>query len=242
MTDPAGPQNDQTASVPGATSEPIPGAEPIAPAAPIVPPEPPEPPAAGYGAPYTPPAAAPAYEPPTYPGSPYAAPASPYGAPSASSSPYGTPQPGAYGATPSSPYGPPPPNAYGAANVYGAAPANAYGAAPGNAYAAPPTTAYGATPAPYGYVPARKTNGLAIASFASSLGGLVLSWTGVLALGLIVGIVLGHVSLGQIRRTGEGGRGFALAGVIIGWVCVGIAVLFLLLGALLWGTSWRRYY
>ena len=57
-----------------------------------------------------------------------------------------------------------------------------------------------------------------------------------------MGIVLGHVSLGQIRRTGEGGRGFALAGVIIGWVCVGIAVLFLLLGALLWGTSWRRYY
>ncbi len=35
----------------------------------------------------------------------------------------------------------------------------------------------------------------------------------------LVGAILGHVALSGIRRTGEGGRGLALAAVIIGW-CV----------------------
>ena len=32
------------------------------------------------------------------------------------------------------------------------------------------------------------------------------------------GIICGHLALGQITRTGEGGHGLALAGTIIGWV------------------------
>ena len=36
----------------------------------------------------------------------------------------------------------------------------------------------------------------------------------------IVGIITGHISLGQIKRTGEQGRGLALAGLIIGYVAV----------------------
>lgn len=34
----------------------------------------------------------------------------------------------------------------------------------------------------------------------------------------ILGIVLGHISLSQIKKTGEGGRGLALAGTILGYV------------------------
>ncbi|MCI4659551.1 DUF4190 domain-containing protein [Cryobacterium zhongshanensis] len=34
----------------------------------------------------------------------------------------------------------------------------------------------------------------------------------------LVGIVCGHIALKQIKRTGQDGRGFALAGVIIGYV------------------------
>jgi len=34
-------------------------------------------------------------------------------------------------------------------------------------------------------------------------------------------IVLGHVALSQIRRTGEGGRGLAIAGLVLGYVGVG---------------------
>jgi peptidoglycan biosynthesis protein MviN/MurJ (putative lipid II flippase) len=52
-----------------------------------------------------------------------------------------------------------------------------------------------------------KTNGLAIAS-------LVLGIVGV----SIVAIILGHISLNQIKNTGEQGRGMALAGTILGYV------------------------
>lgn len=34
----------------------------------------------------------------------------------------------------------------------------------------------------------------------------------------IVAVICGHVALAQIRRTGEQGRGIALAGLIIGYV------------------------
>jgi hypothetical protein len=34
----------------------------------------------------------------------------------------------------------------------------------------------------------------------------------------ILAIIFGHIARGQIRRTGEGGAGMALAGLIIGYV------------------------
>ena len=46
-----------------------------------------------------------------------------------------------------------------------------------------------------------------------------------LVFGLVGGtgipIVLGHVALSQIRRTGEGGRGLAIAGLVLGYVGIG---------------------
>lgn len=44
----------------------------------------------------------------------------------------------------------------------------------------------------------------------------------------IAGIICGHFALRQIRETGEAGREFALAGVIIGYVLTGFAVLMVL--------------
>lgn len=43
----------------------------------------------------------------------------------------------------------------------------------------------------------------------------------------ILGVVFSHVALSQIGRTGDGGRGFAIAGLVIGYVSivVGIAVI-----------------
>lgn len=40
----------------------------------------------------------------------------------------------------------------------------------------------------------------------------------------IVAIVCGHIALSQIAKTGEQGRGLALAGTIIGYVGLGISV------------------
>jgi hypothetical protein len=42
---------------------------------------------------------------------------------------------------------------------------------------------------------------------------------------------MGHLALGKIKQTGEGGRGLALAGIIGGWILTG---LFILIVALVW--------
>jgi len=50
-----------------------------------------------------------------------------------------------------------------------------------------------------------------------------------LILGFVVplgGVIAGHIALAQIKRTGEGGRGMALAGVIIGYAYIGFLVLY----------------
>lgn len=62
------------------------------------------------------------------------------------------------------------------------------------------------------YVAAPQTNGMAIAALL-----LVFFF-------FPLGIVLGHVARGQIKRTGEGGRGLATAALIIGYLQVGLTV------------------
>lgn len=85
--------------------------------------------------------------------------------------------------------------------------------------AAPP--AYSAAPAYAAYPQGPKTNTLAIVSLVSSLVGVFV----IPVIGQIVGIITGHMSLSQIKRTGENGRGLGLAGVIIGWVTLGLAII-----------------
>ncbi|GAA2623185.1 hypothetical protein GCM10010399_63040 [Dactylosporangium fulvum] len=48
-----------------------------------------------------------------------------------------------------------------------------------------------------------------------SIAGLLLCCGGVSG---VVGVVLGHVARRQIRRTGQGGAGMALAGILVGWI------------------------
>ncbi len=64
-----------------------------------------------------------------------------------------------------------------------------------------------------------KTNGIAIAALITSFFVSVL------------GIILGFVALSQIKTSGEQGRGLALAGIIIGFVSVGITLLVLIISA-----------
>ena len=85
-------------------------------------------------------------------------------------------------------------------------------------YAYQAQTSYTTQPAYYaqpGYViAAAPTNGLAIASMIISI----------LGFGPI-GAIMGHIARRQIRERGEQGDGFALAGIIVGWVTTGIWVL-----------------
>ncbi|MFS0867628.1 DUF4190 domain-containing protein [Microbacterium sp. 179-B 1A2 NHS] len=77
---------------------------------------------------------------------------------------------------------------------------------------------YGAA---YGYGPVAPTNALSIISLVAAITGL----TFFPFIGSIVGIVTGHMSLKQLRTSGEKGRGMALAGTIIGYVSLGLVVL-----------------
>ncbi|QYM77438.1 DUF4190 domain-containing protein [Leucobacter luti] len=43
----------------------------------------------------------------------------------------------------------------------------------------------------------------------------------------VVPVVLGHISLNQIRRTGEGGRGLAIAALVLGYIQIAFWVLFI---------------
>jgi len=158
-----------------------------------------------------------------------------------------TPESGPSYAPPAPPYTPPadaptyqPPTYPAAPPAYPSAPP-AYGASAG----APVQPAPGAPPvygsAPYYGAPAPKSNVLAIISMIASILGFV--WI-LPVVGSLGGAIMGHISLNQIKRTGEGGRGMAMAGVIIGWIGVGLAaigigffVFFVILGA----TAGARY-
>ena len=70
-----------------------------------------------------------------------------------------------------------------------------------------------------------RTNGLAIASLACGIAQFAVG-----PLATIPAIVLGHMARSQIRRTGEEGAGLALAGLILGWGAVILAIIVLVIG------------
>lgn len=71
-----------------------------------------------------------------------------------------------------------------------------------------------------------KTNGFAIAALV--LGILWVYW-----IGSILALVFGYVAKSQIEQSGgaQTGIGMAIAGIVLGWVGVGILLLFVLLFA-----------
>jgi hypothetical protein len=74
-----------------------------------------------------------------------------------------------------------------------------------------------------------KLNTLAVVSIASAL----------TSIGAVAAIITGHVALTQIKKSGESGRGLALAGTIVGYVTIALWVIttigFVLAGAYLRG-------
>lgn len=96
-----------------------------------------------------------------------------------------------------------------------------YGQQPGQP---PHASPYGA-PAPqqpYGYAPTaypaqQQTNTMAIVALVGSF------------FIPLVGIICGHISLNQIKKSGEQGRGLAMAGLIIGYVYTALIVVFVII-------------
>jgi len=153
---------------------------------------PPQDPFGSPGGPTPPPAAPGPY--------PAAAPPPAYG----QQPPYGSPPQPTYGAPQQPPYGQPP--------VYGTPQQPGYGAPQQPAYGAPQQPygqqpAYGAPQQPYGqpgaYGPS--TDGISIAALVTGLLGMA-----------IVPLILGFIGLGRTKKNGTKGRGFAIAGIVLG--------------------------
>lgn len=78
----------------------------------------------------------------------------------------------------------------------------------------------------------QKSNGFAIASMV--LGIIWIYW-----IGSILALVFGYIARGQIRRSQgtQSGDGMAIAGIVLGWIGVGILLLLIVLGVSvgIWG-------
>jgi len=93
----------------------------------------------------------------------------------------------------------------------------------------PPPPSYAAPQPGYQYgtgAPAGATNGMAVASLV--LGILTIVTCGI---GSILAVIFGYVGKGQIDRSGgtQSGRGLAIAGIVLGWVGIGIIIVIILL-------------
>ena len=74
-------------------------------------------------------------------------------------------------------------------------------------------------PPAYAYGP--RTNSLAIASLVTG----ILSWVLCPFLAAVLAIIFGHVARSQIKQTGEAGGGMAIAGLVLGYINIGGAIL-----------------
>jgi hypothetical protein len=107
---------------------------------------------------------------------------------------------------------------------------------PAPSYAPPSTPAYQPTPGydpnyayqanPYGAYAAPmppKTSGMAIASLVLSLLGLVI----LPLIGPVLGVIFGHMALGEIKRSNGmvEGQGLAVAGLVTGYVLLGLTLI-----------------
>ena len=124
-------------------------------------------------------------------------------------------------AVPSAPPAPPPPP-YAPPAVPGYGPPDPYAAAPaGYGYAVPPPS--------YGYAaPTPPTSGKAITSLVLGIVGLVMMCGyGVGIIPAIVAVVFGTIARKEVRASGGaiGGEGMATAGLVVGWIGVGLGIL-----------------
>jgi hypothetical protein len=87
---------------------------------------------------------------------------------------------------------------------------------------APPS--YGQPAGGYGYQSTPKTNGLAIASLVLGIAQIFIC-----IVGGILALVFGYISRRQIDESGgtQGGRGLAIAGIILGWVGIGLGIVYI---------------
>ena len=94
---------------------------------------------------------------------------------------------------------------------------------------APPDDTTSNQEKPVSHTPAeqpQQTCCLAIVSFVLGIAG----WLGLWLLGSIPAVICGHMAIGRIKRSSGklGGRGLAMAGLIVGYANIAVIIMFLL--------------
>jgi Domain of unknown function (DUF4190) len=96
---------------------------------------------------------------------------------------------------------------------------------PSPQYPSPPYPYAPPYPPPYGYAPPKARSSLAVASMVTSIvGAATLVCWGLGGVVGLVGAILGHVARRRIRSSGEAGDGMALAGIVVGWIVLGLGI------------------
>lgn len=119
-------------------------------------------------------------------------------------------------------------------------PTNPAGYPPGPPY--PPALAGGYPhPGPQIFVVGNQapTSGLAVASLVLGIIGILGGWC-TFAIPCILAVILGHAGLNETKANAKQGRGMAVAGLVLGYVCLVPAALlfvFMFLGSVVGGAT-----
>lgn len=71
----------------------------------------------------------------------------------------------------------------------------------------------------------RRTNPFAIVA-------IIVVW-----FGSVLGLIFGYIALSQIKKTGDDGRGLALAAVIIGWIYLALGIIAVIFIGVVYGFA-----
>ncbi len=90
----------------------------------------------------------------------------------------------------------------------------------------PGTPTYGQEATGYGYQAKPGTNGLAVASLVLGIAQIFIC-----IIGGILALVFGYIARRQIDESGgtQGGRGMAVAGIILGWIGIGLGIAYIVI-------------
>lgn len=87
--------------------------------------------------------------------------------------------------------------------------------------------------------PTARTNLFAVLGLIFSIGGFLLGFPSAIA-----GIVIGHIALHNIAKSGEQGRGMAISALVVGYAQIALTCLVLFVGlliTLLFGWAWWQH-
>lgn len=87
--------------------------------------------------------------------------------------------------------------------------------------------------------PAAPTNQLSLWSMITGIAALTVGWVIPLPFG-IAAVILGHIGLVEVKKTGQQGRTYAITGLVTGYVSIAIGIVVTILAVLFFSALFFR--